>query len=451
MYIIKTYRGFINESVRDKMTPKSDEELSSVTGWMTPTGKFLFAVEHGITSLVKQAVEEGADVNTVSTLYGETSRDLFDTPLGYATYMGFVDMVDILLKAGAKVGRQHAEYPFMDFYIEDTPEMEEVYRRNNTFYGKMTKESVRDMMKPRDKDKILDSFRNATMDEKRKMLFQLQYSSFKNPWVFVDYLRRKLHISEWNEIKKVTNDKDAFYAYDLVGVLKKHQLERIFSVMLNNRDSINESLRDKMTPKTEESIQKSIIDKISSSNIGYFNPFQWGWKFKYEKNNISNFEYWFESGDGRIWIVTIYTDSIRIIDVGKNEYHYFDNLYNLKTFLRNEGFEIKKVNESVRDRMTPKPEEQGEEEFKSLDRLDKASSLYPECVEMFTTGLTFTDVPIVNDKFCDFLKREVDFDVWKTFVPQFKNYLTFDMVLEDLTDEQLIKLYRVIYSLKMRE
>ena len=52
-----------NESIRDKMTPKSEVEIKSKLGYLEPNQKLFKGAKEGLLWLVKQALEEGADIN----------------------------------------------------------------------------------------------------------------------------------------------------------------------------------------------------------------------------------------------------------------------------------------------------------------------------------------------------------------------------------------------------
>jgi hypothetical protein len=89
----------ITESLRDKMKPKSDEEILNSLGDLTPEEILAQSVENNYTKGVEIALEKGVDVN-IFDLYG-------DTPLITASKRGFIEIVELLLKNNADVNKKN--------------------------------------------------------------------------------------------------------------------------------------------------------------------------------------------------------------------------------------------------------------------------------------------------------------------------------------------------------
>ena len=105
------------------------------------------------------------------------------------------------------------------------------------------------------------------------------------------------------------------------------------------------------------------------------------------------------------------------------------------------------ISESVKDLMTPKPEMEGLESFKKKSKEEMADTLYGECIMLFATEYIFTtNVPIINDEFCNFIQNEVGFDLWGQLDKKYKQFITIDVVLESLSKEELIKAYKLIFD-----
>ena len=118
-------------------------------------------------------------------------------------------------------------------------------------------ESVRDMMTPKTREEIMQAFQNSDIKKKREMLFELQKDIFNYTSEFDGFVRKNLDISDWNYIKNKIN-KNFWFTDELIGVLKKHQLDKLFYILLSKSNLLKESVRDKMTPKSDKEIRDSI-------------------------------------------------------------------------------------------------------------------------------------------------------------------------------------------------
>ena len=193
-----------NESVRDKMTPKSEEDI----------------------------------LKKLDTM----SSDQLDKVL------------DDLLLSYYKQKRTSKVKDYLSMEQPITKDKKIEFLKNL-----MTNESVRDKMTPKTKEDILQTFKNSDVKKKREMLFKLQKDNFRYPSEFDGFVKKNLNISDWNYIKNKIN-KNYWFAYELVDVLKKHQLNKLFYILLS-KSNLNESVRDKMTPKSEEELKKE-MDKL---------------------------------------------------------------------------------------------------------------------------------------------------------------------------------------------
>jgi len=103
-----------NESIRDKMTPKSPEDIKRDLMKLSPEDKMLKGTQHNILDLIEMGVEEGGDMEIAlrwACRKGnvEMVKNLLDNgvdpntylALGEAVSWGHIDIVRILLEAGA--------------------------------------------------------------------------------------------------------------------------------------------------------------------------------------------------------------------------------------------------------------------------------------------------------------------------------------------------------------
>lgn len=88
-----TYKEFLNESIRDMMTPKSMDDFS-------PEGLLFYAIDYGMLELVPIAIQKGAKGNKGGE---ETEKGGVegDTALLRAFENGYTEVADMLIKNGA--------------------------------------------------------------------------------------------------------------------------------------------------------------------------------------------------------------------------------------------------------------------------------------------------------------------------------------------------------------
>jgi len=85
---LKTY----NESLKDLMKPKSEEDILKFTKNLKPFDKLLLGCSKGILLLVKQAIEEGQDINRSGSY-----------PLELAVNYNHIDIIKYLIDNGSYV------------------------------------------------------------------------------------------------------------------------------------------------------------------------------------------------------------------------------------------------------------------------------------------------------------------------------------------------------------
>jgi ankyrin repeat protein len=117
---MKTYNQF-NESVRDLMKPKSEEEILKSLSELSPIQKLKKGIDNNYISIFKKGIEEGANLKRANSyydlLYGAVVHNQIeiaklilengikfkdsDNLLSWAARDGNIDMVKLLLKYGA--------------------------------------------------------------------------------------------------------------------------------------------------------------------------------------------------------------------------------------------------------------------------------------------------------------------------------------------------------------
>ncbi len=98
--MIKSYKSFINESIKDLMKPKSEEDIIKVLQDLNPQQRMRKAIQYGLLSVVKNIIENGIDLKKNTT---------GNTPIGYtfvcdAVEYGKLDILKYLLDNGCDLG-----------------------------------------------------------------------------------------------------------------------------------------------------------------------------------------------------------------------------------------------------------------------------------------------------------------------------------------------------------
>ena len=87
---LKKYNQF-NESVRDKMTPKSEEEIIAAVGNLSPVKKLLKGLELGYPWLVKQGIDDAME---------HRERIVNESHLAKAILNGDMNVIRMMVEAG---------------------------------------------------------------------------------------------------------------------------------------------------------------------------------------------------------------------------------------------------------------------------------------------------------------------------------------------------------------
>lgn len=218
-----------NESVRDKMIPKSEEELEEVLKNKTPKEQLEMGAELGDNWLVIRSLENGADIHSDKDYalreaarrgYSDVVKTLLtkgadvhakrDNALQLACFEGYMDVVKILLEFGAD---PNAEEDLALHYARRyaNPEMVNLLIRHQNKKLAKQNESVRDQLRPRSKEAILKSFQGLSNSEKLDKIFELDISSIFTKEEFKEYLgempsRDKLYFGCERGIKWLVED-----------------------------------------------------------------------------------------------------------------------------------------------------------------------------------------------------------------------------------------------------
>ena len=283
---IKPYRQY-NESVRSKMTPKSEEDILDQSKKWEPWEILEYGADNGLMSLVQYAIDKGADINEFDSYafrlavfnnhiniaklfikHGADIHTLDDCLIIGVCEQGLIDMAKLLIKYGAKIHVRKGKPMKMAIKNGHT----EIVKLLNR-YDK-TNESVRDMMTPRPKEEI-----NHVINKSLNMFPKLGTFNYKK--YGLNFMDGDFETNTFKMVDKEDNEwfmRLEYYRGDEGRItiyappnklLKVHIHERFYSYKeledyLDKIYNINESVKDMMTPKSEDEVNRLMNSRLSS-------------------------------------------------------------------------------------------------------------------------------------------------------------------------------------------
>jgi len=153
---MKTFKQF-NESVKDLLIGKSDEEIIRLLNRLSPNEMLITSIQNNYIYGVKKSIELGASIDT------EESK-----PIKIASEKGYVDIVKILLNNNANPFKVH---------IINSEKYDEIYNLISKYRNKSVNESVRDLLQPKSDDEMIKALEGLSDSDKiiQIIKYQLDY------------------------------------------------------------------------------------------------------------------------------------------------------------------------------------------------------------------------------------------------------------------------------------
>jgi len=207
MKYLKSY----NESLRDKMVGKSDNDILKNSEKLSPSKKLLSGCIHGVLQLVKQSIKEGADIHSNNEM-----------PLRLSIENGHIIIVKYLIDNGADVNNDYVLDMWDDFHHTLT------YKSMQKYIGK-TNESLRDKMTAKSETDIKKALDNLTSEQDYDKFLKNVNDYYIDTYADEVYLSILVQIG-FDEVKENINDV-------LNSFNKKHWIEDIIrKYTLNTKD-----------------------------------------------------------------------------------------------------------------------------------------------------------------------------------------------------------------------
>ena len=117
---MKKFNQFINEGIRDKMSPKSEEEIkkSIIKGGLTDLEKMYKAVKYGLVWLVKEVIDK-IDLKKIQAS-GDSFGFVF---LKLSLDNGYPELVKLFMEKGFDLNKDILEYALQYILIDNHLEM----------------------------------------------------------------------------------------------------------------------------------------------------------------------------------------------------------------------------------------------------------------------------------------------------------------------------------------
>ena len=396
--LLRTYINKTNESIRDKMTPKSFDDINNSMSKYTPEQQLLMGCKEGQIWLVRRALELGVDINHSEGIC-----------LMWGCLYGYYNIVRLLLSRGAKVTQDLISNVQEHNYGEKNGIVNLLWK-----YYK-TNEGVKDLMTPYPTDIIIKKLSVLSGDKLRNKLMNSLWDgepsitdlliqhcdvntlSEMNKFEVVrlavtfDYLSLIKWVLDSGGMTKDTlellrKDSESQFKLGITGLIDKYMSDNI-----EKYNPSNESLRDKMVPKSSEEIRSklSVYTPNEQLMMGVRNGELWLVK----KALMDGADLNFQEGSPFIWACINQNSDImdymieKGVKVNNEVIRKIKSYgYSVPTWLREYLKQHMKTNESVRDKMTPKSFEDINDIIDSLDvNYEPYKNIIKTCAEMYVS------------------------------------------------------------------
>jgi ankyrin repeat protein len=370
-----------NESVRDtngvgllrsKMTPRREEDIKKILKNSLPNLELLDGAEYGFLWAVEDAIERGADItcdghhglavaiqggylDIIKLLVSKDNLNQLSLnwALGNACKFGHTDVVKYLINRGAnpKSVREHDLDSISDDKKDEIKSLLKKYGREHK-----TNESVRDKMTPKTDEEISNSLLGGLSEIYRKskeLNWNIDINGYGiNAYLILNFKNCRITVirdhrdnTMFANITRNINPQSTPYDIpDLSGYITnfdelKSKVDRLLSIPI-----LRESVRDLMTPKSEEEIRVA------------------QWKNIEARHDVYN--YFDEKYDKERGIKNVYMDEIQRV---ADEFELsVDTVMKIVS-----EFKDLKINEGLKDKMTPKSEEDIRKKFAKMTPIQK--------------------------------------------------------------------------------
>ncbi len=258
---IKTYKEYLNESVRDLMKPKSEEDIKKSVAKLSPQKKLLVGIENDMLWLIKDVVEN--DKSILSKLLElDSSEDVYEFPLVYAISEGRTEIAKYILDSISNIPKEIIDKAIRSAaLIGDYEILSRIVNKNPDTIEKAFHFIIR----------YMQPFPDQVYYDMIKMLLEMGADVHYRDDAALSYAIN----NQKDDVIKLLLDnganlREARKRYTIAGkkYAKKFQengdfLKKLLDFKKFNKT--NESIRDLMKPKSEEDIRKT-IQKLSPDN-----------------------------------------------------------------------------------------------------------------------------------------------------------------------------------------
>ena len=334
---MKTYRQYINEGIRDMMTPKSEEDVRRSLEKLPILKRMEYVIKNGFFKGFKNTFDE-LDIYNIRTDDGMTLLTL-------ASMYGSYEVVEFLIEKGADVNLPD-EFGYTALMRALGEELKSSDEGNDKI---VTVEEYIRVVKI-----LLDNGADVNLKNSKSLLSPLHYAVRSGNEVTVKMLLKRgadINVKDKWGISPLDNN---------------HNGEGIKALFDKYGNGINEGIRDKMIPKSKEDIDK-VIDKIFKDvpDLKIFNWKRFGFIPVLFQNRHTLYSFKFLSPDDIEWYLIIWKHNgsmeLRTLPSKGNIIKQFKTIDEIENYLEDKfktGESTDEfINEGIRDMMTPKSDD----------------------------------------------------------------------------------------------
>lgn len=247
---MKSYKEYIYEGIRDKMTPRTvgevDVAIDKLLHRFPELGKFDYK-KYGFTiNFDKSALDKPKEASSIHFVFMDKDGNRWDM---------FIDKTGKRIEFMSGMPNVHKLGSHNFFYS-----FEELDKKLEQFGYKKLNESVRDLMTGKSPEDAIRDFELSDKTKKVELVWDMLLTRFYNKGNEIEAFMR----NTYQKLGRGSTQQSIVVLWDELEKLSEEELTKFARTMLD-LDMTNESVRNKMTPKPTEYVN-DILSKMSPNH-----------------------------------------------------------------------------------------------------------------------------------------------------------------------------------------